>query len=71
MALIFQWAIGIGALLALGIITYNGVVYSASFGNSEQISKSKDWIRSAIFGLMLLIGAYLILNTINPNILKF
>lgn len=64
---IFLWAIGIGAILAFGVITYSGVIWSLS-GISEEKSHAKDYIFGAIQGLILLIVAYVILYIINPQL---
>lgn len=66
---LFIWAIGIGAVLAFGIIVYSGVLWSVSLGG-ESVSKAKRMIKNAIYGLLLLIGAYLILFTINPELVR-
>jgi len=70
LANIFGWAIGVGALLALGAIIWGGILVSTS-ELAHKKEDGKEWIKSAIFGLLLLIGAFLILNTINPEILEF
>ncbi len=67
---LYNWAIGAGAIVALGIIIYGGVLYSASAGNASRIGEAKTWIQSAIFGLILLFSSYLILFTINPDLVK-
>lgn len=67
---IFLWAIGIGAILAFGVITYSGVIWSLS-GLSEEKSHAKEWIKGAIEGLVLLIVAYVILYVINPQLVQF
>jgi hypothetical protein len=66
---IFDWALGIGGVVALGIIIFGGVMYIASAGSSSRQGEAKEWIRAAIYGLILLAVGYLILNTINPAIL--
>lgn len=70
LANIFGWAIGVGALLALGVIIWGGILWStAEIAHKKE--DAKEWIKGAIYGLLLLILAFLILNTINPEILRF
>ncbi|RJQ28930.1 hypothetical protein C4571_02735, partial [Candidatus Parcubacteria bacterium] len=33
-------------------------------------SEGKEWVRSALWGLLLLVGAYVVLNTVNPGLVK-
>lgn len=61
------------ALMAAGILAFGAIVYGAlrrvtSVGNPSAISEANDWITSALLGLLLLLGAYLVLNTINPEL---
>jgi hypothetical protein len=61
--------IGICAVLAVVMIVLGGMEYMAS----ELISSKeagRDKITHAIFGLLLALGAWLLLNTINPDILS-
>ena len=64
----YQFAIFISGLLAFAIIVYAGVKYMASAGNPSGQGDAKEWIWSALLGILLLAGAYLILNIINPSI---
>lgn len=66
---IFSFGVYLAFGLALTIIVYGGVRYAASFANEKEISGAKDWIWSAFAGLLVLITATLLLNTINPDIL--
>ncbi len=67
---IFTFAIGIGAILAFIMITIGGIRYTTSdaIGNK---SEGRKQIENALIGLLLVIGAYVILNTINPQMLNF
>lgn len=65
---LYNWALGVAATLALGIIIYAGVLRISSAGNPSRISESNEWIKAAIFGLIILLSAYLIFFTINPCI---
>ena len=66
----YNFALMASGILALGAIVYGGVLYATSAGNSSKQSEGKAWITSALTGLLLLGGAYLILYTINPNLVN-
>ena len=65
---VYQFALMIGGLLAFGAIVYGGIKYMLAAGNPSGQTEGKEWIKSALLGLLLLSGAYLVLNTINPNL---
>jgi cell wall-associated NlpC family hydrolase len=64
---LFTILIVIAGLLALIMIIVGGITYitSESFGDK---GKGKSYIMNAIAGLVLALGAWVILNTINPNL---
>ena len=64
----YQFALMIGGVLAFGIIVYGGVKYMASAGNPSGQGDAKEWIEAALLGLLLLVGAYFILNVVNPQL---
>lgn len=64
----YQWALDIGTGVALGIVIYGGVLYILSVGNPSKQTEAKEWIKSAIYGLLLLLLSYLLLYTINPSL---
>ena len=66
----YQFALMIGGVLAFGAVVYGGILYAISAGNPGKQSEGKEWIKSAIYGLLLLAGAYLVLYTINPNLVN-
>ncbi len=66
----YEFALMFGGLLAFAMILYGGIRYTLSRGNPSQQSDAKDAITQALVGLLLLLGAYIILNTINPNLVK-
>lgn len=65
---IFNFLIGLGGALAVLSIAIGGIGYVVSAGNPESISNAKDRIRGAILGLILLMGSYVLIQTINPKI---
>ena len=66
---IFQLAIGLSGALAVIMIIMGGLKYMTS----DAISSKKagaDQIRNAVYGLLLALGAYMILYTINPRLVS-
>jgi len=66
---IYRFAIGISGILAVGMIVAGGIYISVS-GAVDKQAEGKDMIISAVWGLVLLFGSYIILNTINPRIVN-
>ncbi len=66
----YQWALGIGGLIALGVLIFGGILYTISAGNASRQDDAKQWITGSIVGLIILFGSWFILNTINPELTK-
>lgn len=66
----YSFSLMIGGVLALGAIVYGGVKYVFAAGNPSGQSEGKEWIKGALWGLLLLVGAYLVLKTINPSLIN-
>lgn len=67
---VYAICISIAALLAVVKIIVAGVKYMFSDIITHKSEAKKD-IRSALFGLVIILGAVLILNLINPNLTQF
>ena len=67
---ILGWAMGIATGLAVGIIIYGGLLYTASGGSKSLAEEGKRWIMAALEGIAILVFAYILLNTINPALLQ-
>jgi len=65
---LYNWGLGIGVILALGVLTYAGFVYTTSSGNPSRTGDAKKWIIAGLLGLLILFSSYLLLNTINPEL---
>ena len=64
----YEWAIALGGIAAFVALIIGGYYYLTSMGNAAQLQEAKDRISSAVFGLILLLGSWLLLNTINPEL---
>lgn len=67
---IFNFVLAAAAILAVIMIIVGGLQYIGAAGNPSVISDAKDRIYWAILGLILALASVLILQTINPDLLK-
>lgn len=68
---LYFYLVGAAGILSAVMIMYGGVRYVFSFGNQQKMSAASDQIVSAMVGLMLTLGAYMLLLTVNPALVKF
>ena len=66
----YKFAIMISGVLAVGMIIWGGILYTLSGASISKKNNGKELILSALFGLALVLGSYLILNTINPRLVE-
>lgn len=66
---VFRLSLAIAALLAFAMITFGGILYATSDAVGTK-SEGKEYIKNAITGLILALGAWAILYTINPQLLS-
>ncbi|MEK9168417.1 MAG: L,D-transpeptidase [Patescibacteria group bacterium] len=63
----YKIALGLAGASALGVLIYGSILWTLS-GAVTSKQDAMEWISGALWGLALLLGAYLILNTINPQL---
>ncbi|MFA6183580.1 MAG: hypothetical protein WC682_00585 [Parcubacteria group bacterium] len=59
------WSVGIAALLMISI---GGFMYFTAAGNTSKMEGGKKIVTDALFGLIAVMVAWVVLNTINPNL---
>lgn len=67
---IYTISVGVAVALAVVMIVYAGIIYATSGDNASKQKEAKTQITQAIFGLAILLASYLILNTINPDLVN-
>lgn len=68
---IYRFAIAIGATAGILMIVVAGYLYMSAEGNQESIDRAKTMFTSAITAMVILFAGYLILRTLNPDIIAF
>jgi len=66
----YRFSIGGSILVATVMIMIGGVIWITSAGDKSRIGKAREYIINSIIGVVLLMGAYVILAVINPNLVE-
>ncbi len=66
----YQWILGAAALFAVIMMMVGAIQYMMSGGSSSGVGEAKKRIFGALIGLVILLGAYVMLNTVNPQLLS-
>ena len=66
----FRLLINVGAFVAVTVLVIGGITYMVSEATVTKYA-AKEKIKAAFWGIAILAGAWLILNTINPQLLMF
>ncbi len=67
-AYFYEWGIVIGVIIFFGILIFSGLEYITSAGNPDKLKGARKRMVSGFAGVLLLLGSYLILNAINPDL---
>ena len=68
---LYEWGIALGGIATFISFVIAGFQYITSVGNPQSMNDAIDRIKSALFGLVMLLSAVVLLNTINPELTKF
>ena len=64
----YYFIVGVAGLSAFVMLIWGGVEWLTSAGNPTKIGDAKDKITSALLGLLIILGSWLILQVINPEL---
>lgn len=68
---IFNFSVAIIGLILFGVLIRAGILYLTSAGQPAKLNEAKERIISVFLGVILLLSGYLILTTINPQLVIF
>lgn len=68
---LYLLALGLGALLALLMMILSGYRYLTAQGNATQVENAKEAFTAAIIGVVVIFIAFILLNVINPDLVRF
>ena len=68
---LYLFALGFGALLSLLMLVLAGYKYMTAQGNASQVESAKESFADAFIGLIIIFVAFILLNVINPDLVRF
>ena len=71
LSVMYKYVVMAITIMSTIVMIFAGILWLTSAGNPEQISRAKKMITRSITGLILSIGSYTILWTINPQLVEF
>ncbi len=71
LGIVYRYLVVLAGVVAVIVIIVAGIQWTGSGGNSSTIESAKNRIVGAITGLGLAVGSYVILYTINPELVSF
>lgn len=66
----YRYAIGIVGILATVVMMFGGFRWLTAGGDAGQIGDAKEWIKASITGLVIALSSFLILDTVNPDLVR-
>ena len=67
----YKWAIRAITIIAVVMLMIGGFQWMMAGGNANIVGQAKARMASALAGLVLVLGAYLLLNFVNPALTRF
>jgi len=67
----YNYGLAAAGILAAIVLMAGGVLWLTSAGDSARVGQAKELIIGSVVGTAILFSAWIILNTVNPELLKF
>lgn len=68
---VYNYGLNIAGILAAIMLMAGGVLWLISGGDASRITQAKELIIGSITGLIILVGSYILLIQINPDLVSF
>lgn len=70
-AALYKFLVGVVGIAAVITMMFGGYMWLFAGGNSSKVGEAKSILGSAVLGLFLAIGSFMILNLINPDLVNW
>lgn len=66
---IYKYGIGVIGIIATVVMMIGGIIWLLAGGDPSKITEAKAWITASVTGLIIALSSYLILYTVNPDLI--
>ncbi len=67
---LYLWFLGFVGIAALLAMVIGGVMYMFAGANESLVGEAKKWFWNAIWGIVIAAFSYLLLSTVNPDLVR-
>lgn len=67
---VYKYGISIAFIVSIVVVMIAGFRWMTAGGNTSIIGQAKNMIATTLVGMILLLGSYVLLSTVNPELLK-
>ncbi len=67
---LYVWGLSLVGISALVVLVLGGFMYLTARDSADQVKRAQGFMTNAIFGLIIALLSWLLLNTINPDLVK-
>lgn len=67
---LYIYFVGVVGVLAVAMIMYAGFLWITAAGNATRVTQAKEQMNAAVIGLILTLTSFLLLQLINPELVK-
>ena len=68
--IVYEWLVRAAAIFATAMIAWGGFMWLTAGGNTGRLGQARTIIANALTGLVLALGSYTLLYTINPKLME-
>lgn len=68
--ILYEWLVRAAAILAAVMFTWGGFLWLTAGGNTGRLGQARTILANALTGLVLALGSYTLLYTINPKLIE-
>src|SRR3989344_6365017 len=69
-SIIYRYGVSVTVILAVVSVMIGGFLWLVSAGSPDKVGRAKEFITAAIFGLVIALFSFLILQTVNPRLVN-